>query len=120
MKTFIIRARKGTTRWERIRSSVGTKEHFEVVAHSVMNAFFVSNGFREQVEVYIILDSAEDFPRTIKLSSSQGLSIAGFHENAIVELFEEILKNSQHLLKNETRQIMAGVQISGFGFEVLV
>ncbi len=120
MKTFVIRARKGTTRWERIKSSVGTKEHIEVVAHAVINAFFVSSGFRNDVEVYIILDSSDDFPRTIKLSSHEGLSLAGFHEMAVLDVIENVLKNSIHLQKNETKIIEPGVQISGFGFEKLV
>jgi tRNA (pseudouridine54-N1)-methyltransferase len=120
MRTFIIRARKGTTRWERIRASIGAKEHFEVVAHSVINAFFVSNGFRDAVEVYIILDSSEDFPRTIKLSSHEGLSIAGFHEEAVIDVIEKALKDSQGLQKDETRLLAPGIQISGFGFEKLV
>lgn len=120
MRTFIIRARKGTTRWEKIRASVGAKEHFEVVTHSVINAFFFSSGFREDVEVYIVLDSSEDFPRTIKLSGSEGLSIAGFHEEAVLELVEKALKESQGLKKDETKKIAPGLQISGFGFEKLV
>ena len=120
MRTFILRARKGTTRWEQIRSKVGAKEHFEIVAHTVMNAFFVSNDFRQDVEIYIVLDSSEDFPRTIKLSGGEGLSIAGFHEEAVLEVIENALKNSVGLQKDETRDIAAGVQISGFGFEKLV
>lgn len=120
MRTFIIRARKGTTRWDRIRSSIGTKEHFEVVAHSVINAFFVSNGFRDDVEVYIVLDSSEDFPRTVKLSGAEGLSIAGFHEEAVLDLMEKTLKDSQGLQKDETRIVAPGLQISGFGFERLI
>ena len=120
MRTFIIRARKGTTRWELLRSQVGTKAHFEVVAHSVINAFFVSNGFREDVEVYIVLDSSEDFPRTIKLSGVEGVSIAGFHESAVLDLIEQALKDSVDLRKDETRVIAPGLQISGFGFEKLV
>ncbi len=120
MRTFIIRARKGTTRWELVRSQIGSREHFEVVTHSVINAFFFSNGFRDDVEVYIILDSSIDFPRTIKLSSSEGLSIGGFHEDAVLELVETALKNSMGLQKNETRMIAPGLHISGFGFEKLV
>jgi tRNA (pseudouridine54-N1)-methyltransferase len=120
MRTFIIRARKGTTRWERLRSQVGSGDHFEVVAHTVMNAFFVSNGFRDDVEVYIVLDSTEDFPRTIHLSGSKGLSIAGFHEDAVLTLVEKALKDGQGLQKDETRQIAPGLAISGFGFEKLV
>lgn len=120
MRTFIIRARKGTTRWDLIRSKIGTKEHFEVVTHTVINAFFVSNGFREDVEVYVVLDSSEDFPRTIKLSGGEGLSIAGFHEEAALDLIEKALKDSQGLQKDETRMLAPGLQISGFGFEKLV
>lgn len=120
MRTFIIRARKGTTHWDQIRSNVGSKNHFEVIAHSIMNAFFISNDFRRDVEVYIVLDSSEDFPRTIKLSSNEGLSIEGFHEEAIITLLENSLKNCTGLQKDETRRIMPGIQISGFGFEKLV
>lgn len=120
MRTFIIRARKGTTRAELVRSQIGSKEHFEVVAHSVINAFFISNGFRDNVEVYIILDSSDNFPRTIKLSGAEGLSIAGFHEEAVLQLVENALKESQDLKKDETKQIAPGLQISGFGFERLV
>lgn len=120
MRTFIIRARKGTTRWEKVRSQIGTREHFEVVAHSVINAFFVSNGFRDDVEVYIILDSSEDFPRTIKLSGAEGLSIDGFHEAAVLDIVEKALKNSPDLQKDKTQTVAPGLQISGFGFEKLI
>jgi tRNA (pseudouridine54-N1)-methyltransferase len=120
MRTFIIRARKGTTRWERVRSQVGGKEHFEVVAHSVINAFFISSDFRSDVEVYIVLDSSEDFPHTIKLTSEDGLSLAGFHEEAVIGLIEKSLKDSRGLLKDETRTVAPGVQVSGFGFEKLI
>ena len=120
MRTFIIRARKGSTRWERLRANIGANDHFEVVAHTVINAFFTSNDFRDDVEVYIILDSSEDFPRTIKLSSKEGLSMSGFHEEAVVELVEQALKNSTGLQKDETKMIAPGLQISGFGFEKCV
>ncbi len=120
MRTFIIRARKGSTRWEKLRSSIGAKEHFEIVTHCVINAFFVSVDFRQDVEVYIILDSSEDFPRTIKLSGSEGLSLSGFHEAAILDVIEKALKESQGLQKDATKVIAPGIQISGFGFEKLV
>lgn len=120
MRTFIIRARKGTTRWERVRSQVGAKEHLEVVAHSVINAFFISSDFRTDVEVYIVLDSSESFPYTLKLSSQDGLSLAGFHEEAVIGLIEQSLKDSRGLQKDETRTVAPGVQVSGFGFEKLI
>lgn len=120
MRTFIIRARKGTTRWDRLRSQIGDKEHFEIVAHCVMNAFFISNGFRDDVVVYIILDSSSDFPRTIRLSGPDGVSIAGFHEEAIVTMIENALKNSTGLCKDQTIHVAKGIQVSGFGFEKLI
>lgn len=120
MRTFIIKARKGTTRWEKVRLQIGAKEHFEVVAHSVINAFFISSDFRRDVEVYIVLDSSEDFPRCIKLSSAEGLSLAGFHEEAVISLIEKTLKDSQGLQKDGSKTLAPGVQIFGFGFEKLV
>lgn len=120
MRTFIIRARKGSTRWDKLRTSIGSDAHIEVVAHSVINAFFVSNNFRPDVEVYIIFDSSEDFPRTIKLSSSEGLSLAGFHESAVLDVLEQALKVGQTMQKDEIRPVAPGVEICGFGFERLV
>jgi len=120
MRTFIIRARNGTTRWEQLKSNIGIDGHVEILAHSIINAFYVSNAFRTDVEVYVILDSAADFPRTIKLSGADGLSIAGFHELAVLEILENALKQSSHLRKDEKQWIAPGVEIFGFGFERLV
>jgi tRNA (pseudouridine54-N1)-methyltransferase len=120
MRTYIIRARSGTTRWERVRASIGEEGHFEIVAHCVLNAFFISKDFREDVEVYIVLDSSADFPRTLQLSGGEGLSLSGFHEEAVVELVETALRNSEGLKKDETLTVLPGVKIHGFGFEKLV
>lgn len=120
MRTFVIRARKVSTNWEKIRSGIGAREHFEVVAHSVINAFFVSNGFRQDVEVFLILDSSEDFPRTIRLSGGEGLSLTGFHEDAVLDLVEQALKRGKGMQKDETMDLAPGIQISAYGFEKLV
>lgn len=120
MRTFIIRARKGSTRWERIRSQIGTKEHFEVIAHSVINAFFISSGFRDDVEVYIVLDSSADFPRTIKLSSAEGLSLSGFHEDAVISVVEKALKDAANLAKDGHANLGSGVHVFGYGFDRLL
>lgn len=120
MRTFIIRARKLTVQADQLRSNIGKKGHFEVIAHSIMNAFFISNDFREDVEIYIVLDSAHDFPRTIQLSSN--ISLDGFHEEAMFGAIENALRESQRLQlqKNETHAIAPGLHVSGFGFERLV
>lgn len=120
MRTFIIRARKGSTRGEKLRAMVGSKEHFEVVLHTIMNAFFISSGFRTDVELYIVLDSSEDFPRTLKLSSAEGLSLPGFHETAIVEVIEQALLKSEGLSKDGSKTVAPGIEVYGFGFDKLV
>lgn len=118
MRTFIIRARKGCARPAPQRSKAGKKDHIEILAHCVLNAFFVSRGFRDAVTVYLVFDSSEDFPRTLKLS--QSLSLDGFHEDAVISVIEKALKEAQNLKKNETQSIAEGLEISGFGFDKLV
>jgi tRNA (pseudouridine54-N1)-methyltransferase len=120
MRTFILKARNGTTAWQQVRAQIGNKGHFEVIAHSIINAFFVSNGFRTDTEFYVILDSSHDFPRTLKLSAVEGLSIAGFHEGAVIDLLEKALKDGKDLKKDETLIVAPGLEIHGFGFEKLV
>ncbi len=120
MRTFVLRARDGTTRPDRVKSQVGSKGHLEVVAHTLINAFFLSSGFREDVEVYIILESTPDYPRTLKFSSSEGLSFPGFHEQAMLDVIEHALKGGQSMSKDETRILSPGLHISAFGFERLV
>lgn len=120
MKTFILKARKGTTHAGRIRDNIGQKGHFEIIAHTIINAFFISQDFRDDVEVCIILDSAEDFPKTIQLSGQDGLSLEGFHEEAIYTLMEKILKQGTHIQKNKTQALFPGVKIHGFGLETLM
>ncbi|MDA8561866.1 tRNA (pseudouridine(54)-N(1))-methyltransferase TrmY [Gammaproteobacteria bacterium] len=117
MRTFVIRARKGPVLYGSIRNNIGVKGHFEIIAHSIINAFFVSNNFRSDVEVYIVLESSETFPYTIKLSSNDGLSLYGFHEEAIINLFEETLKKVVSLQKDESIVTSPGVEVFGFGFE---
>lgn len=119
MRTFIIRSRKGPTNWQKISSHIGKESHIEILAHVVINAFFLSNGFRQDVEVYLILESSADFPRTIKLSANEGLSLSGFHEQAVFDVIINALKCS-HVAKDTTQFVAPGVEISGFGFEKLV
>ena len=120
MRTFILRARKGTAQADKVLSHVGTGEHFEIIAHTLANAFYVSNGMRPDVEVYIILDSTPDFPRTLKFSSNGGLSFPGFHEQAILAVVSSALARGTSVKKNAVQAIQPGIDIYGFGFDVLM
>jgi tRNA (pseudouridine54-N1)-methyltransferase len=120
VRTFILRARHGATEFSRLKKTLGAAGHFEIIAHCVMNAFFVSNGFRDDADMYLVLESTADFPRTLHLSARGGLSIRGFHEQAVLEIVALALRNGQGLAKDQTRAIAPGVSLSGFGFERLV
>ncbi len=120
MRTFVIRARKGTVDPEKIMSQVGSSEHVEIIAHTLVNAFYISNGMRMDVNVYVILDSAPDFPRTLKFSSHKGLSFPGFHERAILDVIASILARGKHITKDAQLTIEPGIDLFGFGFDVLM
>lgn len=120
MKTFILKARKGCTQATRLRDHIGQKGHVEIIAHTVINAFFVSQDFREDVEVCIVLDSSDDFPKTIQLIAQEGLSLDGFHEEAVYTLIENTLKKGALIQKNETQTLFPGVKLHGFGLETLL
>lgn len=120
MRTFIIKARKATTNPEKLKNQIGSKDHFEVVLHSVMNAFFIASDFRQNVEVYIVFDGAHDFPVTLKLSGQHGLSFAGFHEQAIYKVIAEALSRVSELKKNQVLSVSSGIEILGYGLETLI
>ena len=120
MRTFVIRARKGTVRADKVLSQVGGHEHFEIVAHTLANAFYVSNGMRTDVEVYVVLDSTPDFPRTLKFSSNHGLSFPGFDEQAILGVVSRALASGMNVVKGNTKSIEPGIDVFGFGFDTLM
>jgi len=120
MRTFVIRARKGTVNADKVFSQVGSGAHFEIIAHTLANAFYFSNGMRPDVEVYVVLDSSPDFPKTLKFSSNNGLSFPGFHEHAILGVVSSALARGSKITKDETQSIEPGIDIYGFGFETLM
>jgi tRNA (pseudouridine54-N1)-methyltransferase len=120
MRTFVLRARKGTVSAEKIFSQVGSSGHFEIIAHTLANAFYFSNGMRADVEVYVVLDSSPDFPRTLKFSSNNGLSFPGFSEHAILKVISSALARGSKVTKGTIQTIEPGIEICGFGFETLM
>jgi tRNA (pseudouridine54-N1)-methyltransferase len=120
MRTFVLRARKGSVCGGKILSQVGHGDHSEIIAHALANAFYFSNGIREDVEVYVVLESSPDFPRTLKFTANEGLSFPGFHERAILQVVADMLIRGQQVQKNQMQHLAPGVAIYGFGFEVLL
>ncbi len=120
MRTFVIRARKGTVKAEKVCSQVGSGQHFEIIAHTLANAFYISKNIRSDVEVYVVLDSTPDFPRTLVFSSNDGLSFPGFHEQAILDVISSALARGINVTKGLIKTIEPGIKMCGFGFDTLM
>lgn len=120
MRTFVLRARKGSVRPGKLLSRIGDDQHSEIIAHTLANAFYYSNGMRDDVEVYIVLDSTSDFPRTLKFFSNGGLSFPGFHEQAILEIVASALSQGSNIQKGARQAIAPGIEIIGYGFDTLI
>lgn len=119
IRTFVLRARKGSTNANKLRRQVGSNEHIEVVAHTLANAFYFSNGMRDNVEVYVILESSPDFPRTLRFSSREGLSMPGFDEQSILGVLAAALEKGKDVAKNSAVPIAPGIELYGYGFDKL-
>ena len=120
MRSFVIRSRKGSVLGDKIREQIGTEAHVEIISHTLMNAFYYSNGIRSDVEVFVVLDSSPDFPRTVRFYSCPELSFPGFDDRAILAALSNALLNAKSLKKDETIQAGPGIEISGFGFDKLM
>jgi tRNA (pseudouridine54-N1)-methyltransferase len=120
IRTFVLRSRKGSVKADQINDQIGTSAHVEIIAHALANIFFYSNGMRENVEAYVVLDSSPDFPRTVRLMANQGLSFPGFHEAAILGVIASALAAAKKISKDQIIPVAPGVEVAGFGFERLM
>lgn len=120
MRTFVLRARRGPTAASRVTESIGDPIHFEVVAHSLMNALFYSKHLREDVVFHVALEGASDPPKLITFKSSALGWLGGFHEAAMVAALEKVLAGSVDLGREEVRAVDAGATVSRQSFEKLV
>ncbi len=120
MRSFVIRARKGTIKADNVNAQIGTAQHFEIIAHTLANAFYFSKGMRPDVTVYVVLDSTPDFPRTLVFSSNEGLSFPGFHEQAFLDVITRALARGIDVAKGCIKPIEPGIKIAGFGFDTLM
>lgn len=120
MPSFILRSRKGSIKADRVFSEVGKGAHIEIIAHTLANAFFYSNGMRDDVVVYVVLESSSDFPRTLKFTSKEKLSFPGFHEQAILNVIVDALEKGKNIQKGAIKKINPGIELFGFGFETLI
>ena len=80
MRTFVLRARAAPTDSVALLAQVGGDAHTEILAHTLMNAFFVAQAHRPDVVVYLVLESTRDFSRTLRFEVDAMHDIGGFDE----------------------------------------
>ncbi|MDQ3287607.1 MAG: tRNA (pseudouridine(54)-N(1))-methyltransferase TrmY [Pseudomonadota bacterium] len=120
MRTFVLRARAAPTDSAKLLASVGTGAHTEILAHTLMNSIFVAQSHRADVIVYLVLESTEDFSRTIRFEASAMHDIGGFNEQALLGKIARGLDASRGMGKDETRPVESGVEVRTTSFERLV
>lgn len=120
MRTFVLRARAAPTDSRKLLASVGGDAHAEILAHTLMNAIFVAQSHREDVVVYLVLESTADFSRTIRFDANAMQDIGGFHEQALLGKIARALDVSVGMGKEETRPVETGVTVRTVSFERLV
>ncbi|MEO8670732.1 MAG: tRNA (pseudouridine(54)-N(1))-methyltransferase TrmY [Tahibacter sp.] len=120
MRTFVLRARAAPTDSMKLLASVGKDAHTEILAHTLMNAIFVAQSHRADVIVYLVLESTQDYSRTIRFEATAMQDIGGFHEQALLGKVAKALDVSQGMGKEETRPVESGVVVRTVSFERLV
>ena len=120
MRSFVLRARAAPTDSQRLLASVGQPAHTEILAHTLMNAIFVAQSHRADVVVYLVLESTEDFSRTIRFDANAMHEIGGFDERALLGKVAKALDVSRGMGKEETRPVESGVTVRTIAFERLV
>ena len=120
MRTFILRARAAPTDSQRLLASVGQEAHTEILAHTLMNAIFVAQSHRADVVVYLVLESTQDFSRTLRFEANAMHDIGGFDERALLAKVAKALDASRGMNKEEARPVESGVTVRTVAFERLV
>jgi tRNA (pseudouridine54-N1)-methyltransferase len=120
MRTFVLRARAAPTDSQKLLASVGKQAHTEILAHTLMNAVFVAQSHRADVTVYLVLESTQDFSRTILFDANAMHDIGGFDEHALLGKIAKALDASSGMGKDEMRPVESGVTVRTLSFERLV
>jgi tRNA (pseudouridine54-N1)-methyltransferase len=120
MRTFVLRARAAPTDSQALLANVGREAHTEILAHALMNAIFVAQSHREDVVVYLVLESTRDYSRTLRFESNALQDLGGFDERRLLARVAKALDASAGMGKDETRAVEPGLEVATTSFERLV
>ena len=120
MRTFVLRARAAPTDSRKLLAGIGGEAHTEILAHTLMNAIFVAQSHRADVIVHLVLESTQDFSRTIRFQPDAMHDIGGFDERSLLGKVAKALDASRGMSKEEARPVESGVTVRTISFERLV
>ncbi|MCJ0824507.1 tRNA (pseudouridine(54)-N(1))-methyltransferase TrmY [Luteimonas sp. 50] len=120
MRTFVLRARAAPTDSQKLLAAIGQEAHPEILAHTLMNAIFVAQSHRPDVVVYLVLESTQDYSRTLRFEANAMHDIGGFDERALLGKVARALDASRGMGKEEARPVEPGVTVRTIAFERLV
>ncbi|MGN6739280.1 tRNA (pseudouridine(54)-N(1))-methyltransferase TrmY [Dyella sp.] len=120
MRTFVLRARAAPTDSQKLLAGVGKEAHTEILAHTLMNALFVAQSHRANVVVYLVLESTQDYSRTIRVDSNQITDLGGFDERTLLAAVARALDASVGMGKEEMRSVAPGLTVRTVSFERLM
>ena len=120
MRIFVIRARSAPTDSRRFLAAVGAAAHVEILAHTLINTLLLSKDHYRDVLVYLVLEGAKDFSRTIRFDSNRLQDLGGFHEGAMLASIADALERSRQLGKESEVESAAGISVRTISFEHLL
>jgi tRNA (pseudouridine54-N1)-methyltransferase len=120
MRAFVVRARAAPVDSQQFVASIGQEAHTEILAHTLMNTIFVAQSHRDDVIVYLVLESTQDFSRTICFRSGELGHIGGFHEQNLTNKIAKALTASKGMTKEQLRVVEPGITVRTVSFEKLV
>jgi tRNA (pseudouridine54-N1)-methyltransferase len=120
MRTFVVRARAAPVDSRLLLAEVGADAHSEILAHTLMNAFFIAQSHRDDVIVHLVLERTRDYSRTITFDAREIGSVGGFHESALMLQIARALDTSVGMPKESQRRVAPGVSIRTLSFEKLL
>lgn len=120
MRTFVMRARAAPTESQKLLAGVGKEAHTEILAHTLMNAIFVAQSHRADVIVYLVLESTQDFSRTVRFEANALRDIGGFDERTLLGAVAKALDASVGMGKDEARSVAAGITVRTTSLERLI
>ena len=120
MRTFVLRARAAPTDSRKLLAAIGQEAHPEILAHTLMNAVFVAQSHRPDVVVHLVLESTQDYSRTVRFEANAMHDIGGFDERALLGKIARALDASAGMGKEQERPVESGVTVRTVSFERLV